>query len=115
MAFQPIKKWDGSKLIDRGGIGMGEMRLLVSAKDLAEFKKEFPGIKWEAGDTTLRWNANSPEEVALAKKAFEAYRKKFPKAQAFRLLKNDTKDCHEIKDFDPNAEVIIMQEFLHKG
>lgn len=94
---------------------MCEMRLLISAKELEDFKKEFPGIKWEAGDTTIKWNANKPEEVEMAKKAFEAYKTKHPKAMAFRVNPQDKKETNQIKDFDPNAEMIICQEFMQKG
>lgn len=92
-----------------------EMRLLISAKELEEFKKEFPGIKWEAGDTNIRWNSNNPEEVEMARKAFEAYKKKHPKALAFKMKADDKKDTQEIKEFDPNAEFIVLQEFMVKG
>ena len=94
---------------------MHEMRLLLSVKDLVWFQKEFPTIKWKAGDTTVKWNANDPDEVALAKQAFEAYKKKHPKAMAFRVNKEDKKDAKSIDEFDPNAEMIIMQEYMVKG
>jgi len=92
-----------------------EMRLLISTKELEWFKKEFPNINWQAGDTLVRWNANKPEEVALAKLAYEAYKKKHPQAQAFRVSKDDTKETQELKEFDPNSEYIIIQDWLHKG
>lgn len=92
-----------------------EMRLLISVKELSWFKENFPSFKWEAGDTTIKWNANDPDEVAMAKKAFEAYKKKHPKAMAFRVKKDDKKDAHEINEFDPNAEMILMQDWMHKG
>jgi len=92
-----------------------EMRLLISVKNLEWFKKEFPSFKWEAGDTTLRWNANNSEEVEMARKAFEAYKKKNPKALAFKVNKDDKKDTQELNEFDPNAEMIICQEFMQKG
>ena len=91
------------------------MRILITPKELEEFKKEFPGIKWEAGDTTIKWNANKPEEVELARKAFEAYKKKHPKAMAFRVKKDNQKDAKEIKQFDPNAEMILLQDWMVKG
>jgi hypothetical protein len=94
---------------------MCEMRLLISAKELEGFKKDFPGIKWQAGDTTIRWNGNKPEEVEMARKAFEAYRIKHPKAMAFRVNPEDKKETSEIKAFDPNAEMIIMQDWMTKG
>lgn len=97
------------------GEKMCEMRLLISAKELEEFKKEFPEFKWQAGDTTIKWNANKPEEVEMAKKAFEAYRKKHPKSMAFKVNPQDKKETNEIKDFDPNAEMIICQDWMTKG
>ena len=92
-----------------------EMRLLIAPSDLKWFKENFPTFKWEAGDTTIKWNANDPEEVAMARKAYEAYKKKHPKALAFRVKKDDQKDANRLDDFDPNAEMIIMQEFMVKG
>jgi hypothetical protein len=94
---------------------MSQMRLLISAKELEWFKTEFPEFKWEAGDTTIKWNANNPEEVEMAKKAFEAYRVKHPKAMAFKVDVNGNKGADAISDFDPNAEMILMQEWMHKG
>ena len=92
-----------------------EMRLLISAKDLPWFKKEFPSFDWTAGDTKIKWNANDPDEVEMARRAFEAYKKKHKKAMAFKVDKNDKRDTQKISEFDPNAEYIIMQEFMHKG
>lgn len=92
-----------------------EMRILISPKELAWFKENFPSIRWEAGDTTIKWNANDPEEVAMAKAAYDAYKKKHPKAQAFAVKKDDKKDTKTLSDFDPNAEYIIMQDWLVKG
>ncbi len=94
---------------------MCQMRLLMSVQELEWFKTNFPGIKWTAGDTNIKWNANSPEEVAMAKAAFDAYKKKHPKALAFRVNPQDKKDTQSLNDFDPNAEFIIMQEFQIKG
>ena len=92
-----------------------EMRLLISVKELDWFKENFPTIKWEAGDTTIKWNANDPEEVELARKAYSAYKQKHPKALGFACKKDNKKDAKELKSFDPNAEMIIMQDWMHKG
>jgi len=94
---------------------LSEMRLLISVKELEWFKTNFPGIKWEAGDTTIKWNANSPEEVEMARKAFEAYKAKHPKALAFKMEHDNKASSQEMKEFDPNAEFIICQEWMHKG
>ena len=92
-----------------------EMRLLLSPKDLKWFKENFPMFDWIAGDTKIRWNANNPEEVEMARQAFEAYKKKHKKAMAFKVNPDDKKDTKALNGFDPNAEYIIMQEFMHKG
>ena len=94
---------------------MCEMRVLMSVQELEWFKEHCPGIKWEAGDTKIRWNANDPEEVALARKAYDIYKKKHPKALAFKVKKDDKKDAKELKEFDPNAEFIMLQDWMHKG
>lgn len=94
---------------------MNEMRLMLSAKELEWFKENFPGIKWQAGDTTIRWNANDPEEVALAKRAYDAYKKKHPGALTYRTDRNEKKEASVIKEFDPNAEVIVMVEQMVGG
>lgn len=94
---------------------VSEMRLLLSVEELAWFKENFPMFNWEAGDTTIKWNANDPEEVEMARKAFEAYKKKHPKAMAFKVKRDDKKDTQEIPEFDPNAEMIIMQDWAIKG
>jgi hypothetical protein len=94
---------------------MCSMRLMLSVKEVEWFKTNFPGIKWEAGHTEVRWNANDPDEVELARKAFKAYKEKHPKAMAFKVNPEDKKDAKSLDAFDPNAEYIIMQDFLHKG
>ena len=94
---------------------MHEMRLMVSVEDLKWFKENFPMFKWTAGDTTLKWNSNKPEEVALAKKAFEAYKQKHPRALAFSIDKDGKISEHATKEFDANAEMIVMQEYAVKG
>jgi len=92
-----------------------QMRILISTKELEAFKQEFPMFKWEAGDTTIKWNANDQDEVNLARMAFEAYKKKHPKAQAFAVDVNGNKDAKELSGFDPNAEMILVQDWMHKG
>lgn len=93
---------------------MSEMRLMVSVSELEWFKKEFPGIKWEAGDTTIRWNANDPEEVEMARKAYEAYKKKHPNALAYKTDRHEKK-ADALSAFDPNAEVILMVKQMVGG
>ena len=103
-----------------------EMRILISPRELEEFRKEFPGIKWQAGDTEIKWNSNAPEEVEMARKAFEAYKKKHPKAIAYSVDKDTKKKgCFFIPksllrtDFDnllkaTNEEIIYIIKKLLK-
>ena len=63
-------------------VKMCEMRIMIAPAELAWFKEHFPDIKWEAGDTTIKWNANDPDEVKMAMKAYNAYKKKHPKRLA---------------------------------
>ena len=92
-----------------------EMRILLSAKELKWFNENYPEIKWGAGDTTIKWNANDPDEVEMARRAWGAYKKKHPKAQGFSVDKDDKKNTKVLKDFDPNAEKVILQDWLVKG
>jgi len=92
-----------------------EMRLLISVSDLPWFKENFSMFKWQAGDTKISWNANDPDEVAMAQKAFEAYKKKHPRALAFSIDKDGNTSAQASKEFDPNAEMIVMQEYAVKG
>ena len=92
-----------------------EMRLLISVSDLPWFKENFPSFKWESGDTKISWNANKPEEVEMARKAFEAYKKKHPRALAFSIDKDGNTSAQASKDFDQNAEMIVLQEYTVKG
>lgn len=94
---------------------MSVLNLLMSVSDLDWFKENFPAIKWVAGHTCLEWNSNMPEEVEMAKKAFEAYKKKHPRALAFSIDKDGNTSAQASKEFDPNAEMILMQEYTVKG
>ena len=92
-----------------------EMNLLISVSDLNWFKENFPAFKWVAGHTRIVWNANDPDEVAMARKAFEAYKKKHPRALSFSIDKDGNTSSQASKEFDPNAEMIVMQEYAVKG
>lgn len=94
---------------------INEMRLLISPKDLKWFQTNFPELKFQAGDTTIRWNANNKEETELARRAFEAYKNKHPQALFFKINREDKKDVEPLKVFDPNCEYIVGQEWQVKG
>lgn len=93
-----------------------EMRIMLSVRELEEFKRDFPDIKWTAGDTEIKWNSNDPDEVEMARKAYNAYKSKHPNAKAYRVFKGNNKISNiDIDDFDPNAELIILQDAMKKG
>lgn len=64
------------------------------------------------GDTKIIWDKNNAEEVAAAKKVFDDL-----KAKRFMSYKVDDKgDKSEvIREFDPNAEKLIMSPPLVGG
>lgn len=58
------------------------------------------------GDVPIMWNRNEPEEVAIARKAFDDARK-----AGFIIYKAEGKDGHRgevVKRFDPADERLIM-------
>lgn len=57
------------------------------------------------GDTKTIWDKSNPDEVAAAKATFDALKKKG--YLSFRV-KDDGKPGEAIKEFDPNAEKIIL-------
>lgn len=59
-----------------------------------------------AGDMDLKWNKNSPAEVARCRAAFDDARAK-DKYMAYRVNRDGTRG-EVIREFDPNAERIIM-------
>jgi len=69
-------------------------------------------IQDEDGDTKIHWDARKPEEVATAKQSFETLRKK-----GYMAYKIDARgDKGEvIREFDPNAEKIILAQQMQGG
>lgn len=64
------------------------------------------------GDVPVMWNKDEPDEVAVARKAFDDARK-----AGFMAYKAEGKDGHRgevIKRFDPAAERIILVK-QHQG
>ena len=94
-----------------------QMREIVNKKDYPNLYKELReiGAIPEAGDTTVKWNANNPDEVKMARKAFKAAIKEYGKdAIIFAVNKKGKKD-QKIVDFDPLAEEILVQPRPHPG
>jgi hypothetical protein len=58
------------------------------------------------GDLKIMWDRTKPDEVAAAKATFDSLIKKG--YAAFAVKDNDGNKGDKIKDFDPNAERIIM-------
>lgn len=57
-----------------------------------------------SGDTRIEWNPAVPEEVSMAKKAFDEAKKK--KYLTYRLRADGTQG-ELIREFDPRAERIV--------
>jgi hypothetical protein len=57
------------------------------------------------GDTQISWNRNNPDEVGIARRAFEEATK-IKKYFAYRIKRDGTKG-EQIRTFDPDAEKII--------
>jgi hypothetical protein len=56
------------------------------------------------GDTTTSWNPNNPDEVALARQAFDAAKAK--KMLTYKANADGSKG-ELIREFDPSAERIV--------
>lgn len=59
----------------------------------------------QTGDTKVRWNKNKPAEVAAAKASFDLLKKEG--YAAFKLSSDDSPG-EQIREFDPDAERIVM-------
>jgi hypothetical protein len=67
----------------------------------------------EKGDTKIVWSADNPDEVAIAKTAFDAARKKGMLAYKAEGRKGERGS--QIREFDPDAERIILVKPLQGG
>jgi hypothetical protein len=65
------------------------------------------------GDTKIVWDAENPDEVAIAKKAFDTARKKGMLAYSAQGAKGER--GAQIREFDPDAERIILVAALQGG
>lgn len=64
------------------------------------------------GDKREMWDRHNPDEVELARKAFDKLKKKG--YIAWRVGKGGVK-AEEMKEFDPNAESMILSPPLQGG
>lgn len=69
-------------------------------------------IMSDEGDTSVKWNRNSPPEVAAARSTFDALRGKG--YLAYRLVGDGTKG-EQLLTFDPDAERIILSPAMAGG
>ena len=58
------------------------------------------------GDTKIIWDSNNDDEVEAARKTFDGLKKKG--FMAYKAIGKDGRKGDIIKDFDPEAERIIM-------
>lgn len=56
------------------------------------------------GDTRIEWNPDSPDEVAMARKAFEGLKKK---RYLIYKTRRDGSQGELLREFDPRAERIV--------
>jgi len=65
------------------------------------------------GDTKIVWDSENPEEVAVAKAAFTAARKKGMLAYAAQGAKGERGS--QVREFDASAERIILVKPMQGG
>lgn len=68
----------------------------------------------ESGDTKIIWSKDNPEEVEVARAAFDRLTKK-GKYAAFNVTGKDGEKGGRMYDFNPNAERIILVPQLQGG
>lgn len=67
----------------------------------------------EAGDQTIGWDPNSPDEIEQAQATFDSLRSKG--YLAYKVNKEDGKKGEQLLKFDPTVERIIMAPPLVGG
>jgi hypothetical protein len=67
----------------------------------------------QQGDTKIVWDSDKPDEVAIAKAAFDAAKKKGMLAYSAEGKKGERGT--QIREFDPDAERIILVKPLQGG
>jgi len=93
---------------------MGELIETTMAKlcDVAEGKKGEMAVLDRAGDLKTIWDSGKPEEVAIAKKQFEELKKK---GYVAYKVKKDGDKGELMKEFDPEAEKVILAPLMQGG
>ena len=88
-----------------------EMRILGGhPKDVVE---AHPEVNWKRGDTRIIWSRDNQDEVVNARRTFDdLVRKGF---LAFRVEGKEGMKGEQIKEFDPNAERLILTPALRGG
>lgn len=66
-----------------------------------------------SGDTKILWSRDNPDEVEVARTAFNSLRAK--KFNAFKIVGKDGSQGEQITEFDPNLERIIMVPAMRGG
>jgi len=67
----------------------------------------------KSGDTKVIWDSTKPDEVEVAKDTFTKLKKKG--YLAFEFLGKDGSKGKQVKEFDPDAERIIMSPAIVGG
>lgn len=70
-------------------------------------------ILGRTGDVKVEWDADVDDEVSIAKKAFQENKKKG--YSAFRVHGKDWRKGEQLKEFDPDAERIVMIPAMQGG
>lgn len=82
---------------------MPEMKVVVGLDE--SDLPEHPGVRWQAGDTKIIWDADNEDEVGAAQDTFTKLIKRGFKAFS---VKRDGGQGREVKEFDATAEKLIM-------
>jgi hypothetical protein len=91
---------------------MPEMKVVTGIREEALPSILPPGIDIQAGDTKLIWDKDNNDEVGAIRDTFTKLLKAGYKA--FNV-KADGKQGREIKEFDPDAEKLIMIPQMRGG
>ena len=71
-------------------------------------------ILHHTGDTKVMWSKDNPDEVEAARRQFE-YLVNEKKYTAWRVTGKDGKKDEQIREFDPDAERIILSPPVQGG
>jgi len=74
---------------------------------------ESHGVNFEGGDTRLTWDADNADEVEAARRTFAMLTGKGH--QAFQVGRKGEKTDKVVREFDPNAEKLILAPAIRGG